>query len=91
MNRIVKYKRLPSDYLPEGERPLWDVVRENLHRYVDESNKTPHKISQDAGFRDATILNRVMKGNGKTGLTGLQQLAKGLGIKTIDLFEDWSE
>lgn len=76
--------------IPEGERDLKIVVWENIEMY-----RTKKKYSQrefckmtDYDYKQYEVGKRIGK---SLQFQTLQRFAYYLGIKTIDLFEDWSE
>lgn len=76
--------------LPEGERDLRIVVWENLEMY-----RTKNKISQrelcNLVKYDYFQYSKNKKNPVSLTLPVIQRFAYCLGVKTIDLFEDWSE
>lgn len=72
------------------ERNIIDVVNENMNRYMELNNIKRKHLEKEIG--SATIQNMLTKKttNGCS-ILSLQKIAKALGVKTIDLIEDWSE
>lgn len=77
--------------LPEGERPIEKVIGENIERYFLESDFTSFTAFADIVKLDSMRVKRVMSGEASVSVQKLQQIAFALGVKTIDLIEDWAE
>lgn len=77
--------------LPEGERPIEIVIGENIERYFKQSEYSSiSPFAKDVGC-DSIRMRKVMEGKAVFSVQILQRVARILDIKTIDLFEDWSE
>lgn len=72
------------------ERDIRLVVEENVRHYMKENNVRRKELTASLGQQ--TISN-VLSGNGNHGysIVTVQRLAEVLGVKTIDLLEDWSD
>ncbi|MDA9472656.1 helix-turn-helix domain-containing protein [Enterococcus sp. 5H] len=71
------------------ERPINDVIVENIKRYWDPSKMTKDQFGKYLGTSGSEI-NRIL-GGGNITVKKLQQIAQVLEVKTIDLVEDWKE
>lgn len=76
--------------LPEGERSIIDVVVENIEMYMETRGITRNQLKVLCG--NATVDNLLyFKSVNGCSLVSLQRIAGALGVKTLDLIEDWSE
>lgn len=76
--------------IPEGERYVMDVVWENVEKYRKEKGMTVNHLCTRATYSPSNYNKRLeAKGNIVPGT--IQRFAWALGVKTLDLFEDWSE
>ncbi|ANY13521.1 hypothetical protein BCY75_05785 [Latilactobacillus curvatus] len=74
-----------------GERNIVEIVRENVVRYMAEAGMKKFDLAMVVG--GTAGIQRLIDGgsvNGPTIVT-LQKIAMALGVKTIDLVEDWSD
>ena len=76
--------------MPEGEREIQEVVYENLERYRKEKVFTKKELCERAEYSYQSYIN-MSELRTQIRLTTIQKFAYALGIKTIDLFEDWSD
>lgn len=76
--------------IPEGERPIAEVVWENIERYRSNQRITVSALCLKVGYQASEYIK-----NKKTGkqirLNTIQRFAWALEVKTLDLFEDWSD
>lgn len=74
----------------DEERDIVEVISENIRRYMKENDVLLTKVCNEVGTQ--TVRNMIYKNttNGCS-VRSLQKIAKSLGVKTIDLVEDWSE
>ena len=71
------------------ERPINTVIAENIQRYMTEKEIKLTKLANELGT-STTDTRRILNGGNIT-IIRLQQIAQVLGVKTIDLVEDWKE
>lgn len=74
-----------------GEINIVEIVRENVVRYMVEAGMKKFDLATAVG--GTAVIQRLIDGgtvNGPTIVT-LQKIAMALGVKTIDLVEDWSD
>lgn len=76
--------------MPGGERNVITVVRENIERYMELNDVSRDSLKKMCG--NGTIDN-MLDDNTVNGcsIISLQRIAGALGVKTIDLVEDWSD
>lgn len=78
--------------IPEGERPIEQTVGENVTRYFEQQDKSLSAISHEVYHTQSTSqLKKIMAGKANSSTKKLQEIACALGVKTMDLIEDWSE
>lgn len=76
--------------IPDGERLLTEVVWENIEKYRKEKKLSVTDLCKKVGYTSSNyIKNRREKGQIMPNT--IQKFAGVLGVKTIDLIEDWSE
>ena len=76
--------------IPEGERPIMEVVWENIEMYRVERGMNIAQLCHKVGYAASNYYIRIKDGGGVAPST-LQKFAWALDVKTLDLFEDWSE
>lgn len=76
--------------IPEGERSISEVVWENIDRYRSEKRMTVSALCLKAEY-NATEYVKNKKVSKQIRLNTIQKFAWALDVKTLDLFEDWSE
>ncbi|MGX7025852.1 helix-turn-helix domain-containing protein [Vagococcus hydrophili] len=76
--------------MPEGERLITEVLWDNLEDYRVKNKMTVSELCKKAGYSKANYFSYKKKRT-PINLTTIQRLAWALGVKTLDLFEDWSE
>lgn len=78
--------------IPEGERPIEQVIGENIKRYFEQQDKSLTAICHEVYHTPSTTqLKKIMAGEANPSTIKLQEMACALGVKTMDLVEDWSE
>ena len=76
--------------LPEDERPIRQVIGENVEKYFKSSEyQSLTNFAKDVGL-DSVRIKKVMSGEYGVTADKLQLIAGVLGIKTTDLIDDWS-
>ncbi|MFW3538011.1 hypothetical protein [Vagococcus fluvialis] len=76
--------------IPEGERLISEVVWENIDRYRSEKRITVSTLCLKVGYQTSEYIKNKKSGK-QIRLNTIQKFAWALGVKTLDLFEDWSE
>lgn len=76
--------------IPEGERLISEVVWENIDRYRSEKRITVSTLCLKVGYQTSEYIKNKKSGK-QIRLNTIQIFAWALGVKTLDLFEDWSE
>lgn len=76
--------------IPDGERNVITVVRENIERYMELNSVSRQDLRKLCGNQTVDNMLNDNTVNGCS-IISLQRIAGALGIKTIDLIEDWSE
>lgn len=76
--------------IPAGERPIMQVFWENVEKYRLENEINHSELCRKVGtdgpsyFRNKAEFRNIMPST-------MQRYAWALGVKTLDLFEDWSD
>lgn len=76
--------------MEEQEREINHVIGENIERYIYEKHVTKSMIKRQTGI-DGKRFNLILKGEVSVTTKKLQEIARILEVKTLDLLEDWSE
>lgn len=77
--------------IAERERPLNEVIGENIKKYYEQSDFTSlTSFSRDLGL-DAIRMKEIFRGERSISTDKLEKIAYALNVKPIDLVEDWSE
>jgi len=76
--------------IPDGKRDIVEVISDNMRMYMKINKVSLHQVCSKVGTQ--TTRNMLYKNttNGCS-VRSMQKIAEALGIKTIDLIEDWSE
>jgi len=76
---------------PTSERPIEIVIGENIQKYFEESDyDSLTAFARDMGC-DAARVRKIISGKAVFSIQLLQRAAYLLNIKTLDLFEDWTD
>ena len=67
------------------------IIGANVEAYYKESGLSITNFAHSIGVNDTTYVRRIFTGDVSIGVGKLESIADALGVKVIDLVEDWSE
>lgn len=73
---------------PAGERPIVEVIAENVEKYRKESGMSVQELAVKADYSYQSYM-KLIKNDVELRPSTLQRIAYVLKVKTIDLVEDW--
>lgn len=75
--------------IPEGERPILEVLGENIEKYRKEKGMTVKVLCELASY-SSQAYKKLINGECEIRPSTIQKMAFCLEVQTLDLFEDWS-
>lgn len=74
-----------------SEKPMLQIIGENIEKYyLEKKYKSLSSFAEQVGM-DAYRMRMVFRGEYKLYVEKVEMIAKELGVKVIDLVEDWSD